>query len=133
MKANASPMEDLEGIHDPRGPGGQVGGGNSVSRSESERPCQIVSRLLKLVDLVIERLQADSELFGRGGLVAVVFLENDLDVAHLDVTQGWRALGDCEVGRGDRRVGRRGMLRPASGGELGRQVFGTDRAITGEN
>src|SRR5271157_2977530 len=91
------------------------------------------SVLLKLVDLVIERLETDSELLGRGGLVAVVLLENGLDVAHLDVTQGWRALGNREVGRGDRRVGRRGMLRPASGGELGRQVLGTDRAIAGEN
>src|SRR5271166_2234369 len=91
------------------------------------------SVLLKLVDLVIERLEADSELLGGGGLVAVVLLENGLDVAHLDVTQGWRALGDCEVGRGDRRVGRGGMLRPASGGELGWQVLGMDRAIAGEN
>jgi hypothetical protein len=31
--------------------------------------------LLNLVDLVIERLEADSELLGRGGLVAVVLLE----------------------------------------------------------
>ena len=30
-------------------------------------------------------------------------------------------------------MGRGGMLRPASGGELGRQVLGTDRAIAGEN
>ena len=91
------------------------------------------SCLLKLVDLVIERLEADSELLGGGGLVAVVLLENGLDVAHLDVAQGWRAIGDREVGRGDRRVGRGGMLRPASGGELDRQVLGTDRAIAGEN
>ena len=61
-----------------------------------------------------------------------MLLENGLDVAHLDVTQGWRALGDREVGRGDRRVGRGGMLRPVSGGELGRQVLGMDRAIAGE-
>jgi hypothetical protein len=37
------------------------------------------------------------------------------------------------VGRGDRRVGRGGMLRPASGGELGRQVLDMNRAIAGEN
>ncbi|SRR5271165_4671035 len=80
MEANASLMELLEGIHDPRGARGQAGGGKSASRSESERSCQIASRLLKLVDLVIERLEADSELLGRGGIVAVVLLENGPDI-----------------------------------------------------
>src|SRR4051794_4426807 len=56
------------------------------------------SALLELVDLVVEGLEADAQLPGGGGLVAVVLLQDDLDVLHLDVAQGGRALRDCEVG-----------------------------------
>src|SRR4051794_2032176 len=66
---------------------------NQVRGYDSNR-----SRLLELVDLVVERLEADAELLGGGGLVAVVLLEDGLDVAHLDVAEGRGALGDGEMG-----------------------------------
>src|SRR3954449_6447342 len=86
------------------------------------------STLLQLVDLIVKGLEADTQLLGGGGLVAVVLLEDDLDVLHLDVAQGGISLGDLEVRPADRRGRRRG----AAGGDLGRQVFRADRAAAGE-
>ena len=76
--------------------------------------------MLELVDLVVQGLEADAQLAGGGRLAAVVFLEDGLDVAHLDVTEGGVALGDLEVGCPDRRGC--GRVGPAPGGELGRQA-----------
>lgn len=43
------------------------------------------SSLLELIDLVVQRFEADPEFARSGGFVAVVLFENDLDVLHLDV------------------------------------------------
>src|SRR5262245_30098694 len=91
----------------------------------------LVSGLLELVDLIVERLQADAELLGGGRLVAVVLLEDDLDVLHLDVAQGRVPLGDLEVRTGNGRAPRRG--RDPSARVLGGEVLGTDRPAARED
>ena len=89
------------------------------------------STMLKLIDLVVERLEADAQ-FPRGRrLVAVVFLQDGLDVLHLDVAEGRRPFRDLEMRRADgRRGGRVGL---AADGELSRQVFGQDRPVARED
>src|SRR5579883_875526 len=89
------------------------------------------STVLELVDLVVEGLEADAQLAGGGGLVAVVLLEDGLDVAHLDVAEGRVPLGDLEMGCPDRRG--RGRVSAAARGQLGRQVFGEDGAVAGQD
>ena len=71
----------------------------SRSGSRAGPACSIV---LKLIDLVVERLETDPQLARRGRLVAVVFLEDRLDVLHLDVAERRVALGDLEVGPAQR-------------------------------
>ena len=56
------------------------------------------SRLLQLVNLVVQGLQGDPEFLGGGGFIAVVFFQDGLDELHLDVAEGRRAVGDGEVG-----------------------------------
>src|SRR4051794_29593283 len=85
------------------------------------------SVLLELIDLIVERLEADAQLLRGRRLVAVVLLEDELDVLHLDVAERRSPLGDLEMGAGDRR----GETRAGGGaarGDGGRQVFGADRA-----
>ena len=75
--------------------------------------------MLELVDLVVERLQADPQLAGGGRLVAVVLLQDGLDVPHLDVAKGRGPLGDLEVRSADRdRCG--GWALPRTGTWVGR-------------
>ncbi len=45
------------------------------------------STVLELIDLVVEGLQADPQLARGGGFVSLVFLEDRLDVFHLDVAE----------------------------------------------
>ena len=61
-----------------------------------------LSTVLELIDLVVERLEADPQLARCGGLVAVVLLQDRLDVFHFDIAERWGPLGKLEVGRPDR-------------------------------
>src|SRR5262249_43457245 len=90
------------------------------------------SALLKLIDFVVERLEADPQFLGRGRLVAVVLFEHDLDVLHLDVAQRGRAIRDLEVRTGDCGGRRRGSHRPPTG-DLRGKMLGANGAAPGED
>src|SRR4051794_26559849 len=95
---------------------------------------QYLRTLLQLVDLVVERLEADPQLLGGRGLVAVVALQDDLDVFHLDVAERRVSLGDLEMRAADRGgVGRGGRDGIAADGGLGREMLGSDRSASGED
>ena len=85
------------------------------------------SIMLELVDLVVEGFETDPQ-FARGGrFIAAVFLEDRLNVLHLDVSERRVAVGDLEMGRPDRRWAVR--MRLVSRWELGWQVFGLNRTV----
>ena len=68
------------------------------------------------VEVVVQGLQADPELFGRFGLVAAMAIERVVDRLHLQIAQ--------RNGSGDSHLGRRA---PATGESLW-QMVGRDRA-----
>src|SRR5436190_17943825 len=82
--------------------------------SSASRPLR---RLLqcRLVQLVVERLEADAELFGGLGLVAAVAVERIVDGLHLQVAErDWT--GDADL-----------RQRAAAAGKALRQMVGRDR------
>src|SRR3954447_16379924 len=94
------------GFGDPR-TSGRIGHAWRKEEAKARKgvSCESSSGLLKLIDLIIKRLEVDAQLLGGGGLVAVVLLQDHLDVLHLDVAEGGVPLGDLEVGSADRRGG----------------------------
>src|SRR3954451_8804000 len=73
----------------------------------------------RLVELVIQRLEADSELFGGVGLVAAVTIERVVDGLHFEVAEGDRP-ADAALGQ-----------RAAATGKSLRQMIGRDRSARG--
>src|SRR5262249_37442526 len=89
------------------------------------------SSMLKLVDLVVERLETDTELARGGGLVAVVFFENGLDISHFDIAERGIPVGNLEMGGSNRCCSARVDL--TAHGKLRGKVLGKDRSVARED
>lgn len=96
-----------------KGTGSKLAVGESFGYRESEASAGLAQGL-ELIELVIQRLEADSELFCGGGLVAGMAFDRFMDGNFFELFEAHRSELD-------------GIATEASIGEMAREMFGEDR------